>query len=430
MKLSPARTAAFDILLRIERERAYSSVLLPIFEAGLSPVDRGLCHQLTLGTLRRQIYLDRIIDDFSGGKKIDIEIRITLRLGLFQLIYLDKIPQYSAINESVNLVQRAKKTSAKGFVNAILRRGSREKISVLYADKIDRIVVETSHPRWLIEKWIQAMGFDGAAEFAFSNNEIPNTAFRFLGDISAEGHALLSTARQSENVDGCFVLEKFDERIFALADRGEIYIQDEASQMAARSVKRPENMRVLDVCASPGGKTGLIAGDIKLADRMVVAGDLYWPRVEYLRDNCRHQGADFVDIVQYDAAQGLPFADESFDSVLLDSPCSGTGTIRHNPELRYHIVIGDFDELPTKQLSMLNQASKLVRRGGEIIYSTCSVEPEENEEVCRRFISESANFKIIRPQVASNYITADGFARTWPGRDDMDGFFIAAFQRN
>ena len=127
MKVSPARAAAFDVLLRIETERAYSSVLLPQVESQLSPVDRSLCHELTLGTLRRQMYLDRVIDVFAKGKKIDAEIRITLRLGLYQLYFLDRIPQYSAINESVDLVQRAKKTSAKGFVNAILRRASQEK---------------------------------------------------------------------------------------------------------------------------------------------------------------------------------------------------------------------------------------------------------------------------------------------------------------
>ena len=151
MKISPARIAAFDILLRVENDRAFSSVLLPAFEEGLSPADRGLCHELVLGTLRRQIYLDRAIDTLSHGKRLDIAVRVAVRLGLYQLLYLDRIPDHSAVNESVNLIQRAKKTSAKGFVNAILRRAVRELPAVNYADDLERLSVETSHPRWLLE---------------------------------------------------------------------------------------------------------------------------------------------------------------------------------------------------------------------------------------------------------------------------------------
>src|SRR6187549_2845192 len=151
MKISPARTAAFDILMRVETERAFSSVLLPIAESELSPIDRPLCHELTLGTLRRQIYLDRVIGHFANGKKLDTEVRIALRLALYQLLYLDRVPNHAAIDESVNLVKRAKKTSAAGLVNAVLRRASREPVDLTFVDDFDRLAVETSHPRWLIE---------------------------------------------------------------------------------------------------------------------------------------------------------------------------------------------------------------------------------------------------------------------------------------
>ncbi|MBC7900763.1 MAG: 16S rRNA (cytosine(967)-C(5))-methyltransferase RsmB, partial [Saprospiraceae bacterium] len=178
MKISPARIAAFAILLKIEKEKAFSSVLLPQYESDLLPPDRGLCHALTLGILRKQIFLDRLIDQFAKGKKLDPAVRIALRIGLFQLLFLDKVPDYSAINESVNLVQYAKKTSAKGFVNAILRRVTRETIDLAFADDVDRIAVTTSHPRWLVEKWAGQFGVDEAENIAAANNEIPRIAFR------------------------------------------------------------------------------------------------------------------------------------------------------------------------------------------------------------------------------------------------------------
>src|SRR3954453_18800972 len=152
MSVSPARVAAFKVLLRIERDRAFSSVLLPEYEARLSPQDRGLCHELVLGTLRRQIYLDRVIAHFPKGKRLDLAVRIAIRLGLYQIFFLDRVPEHSAVNESVSLVQLAGKTSAKGFFSAFLRNAIRQPPDLTYDDAIDRISVETSHPPWLIER--------------------------------------------------------------------------------------------------------------------------------------------------------------------------------------------------------------------------------------------------------------------------------------
>lgn len=429
MTISPARIAAFDILLRIEADHAYSSVLLPMFEADLSLIDRGLCHELTLGALRRQIYLDRLIEKLTKGNKLDPEIRIALRLGLYQLLFLDRVPDYSAINESVNLVQRARKISAKGFVNAVLRRASRETVDLSFVDEIERLSVETSHPRWLIEKWIGEFGIETASALANANNEIPRTAFRLIGGSTIEGQDVVRMARLSPYIDGCFLLDIHDQTVFEAAERGEIYIQDEASQMVAHAVNVANTGRFLDVCAAPGGKTGAIAARHSLTSGLLVAGDLHTPRVEYLRDNCRRQGAETVQIVQYDAEQELPFQERSFASVLVDAPCSGTGTIRHNPELRYFLKPGDFAELTSKQLAILNNASKVVGHDGTLVYSTCSVEREENEGVCASFLSGNRDFQIIRPDLDDRFITPDGFGRTWPQTDNMDGFFIATFRR-
>lgn len=443
MKISPARTAAFDILLRVETERAFTSVLLPQYEEGLSAADRGLCHELVLGTLRRQIWLDRNIDKLTGDKKLDIEVRISIRLGVYQLKFLDKIPHYSAINESVNLTQRAKKTSAKGFVNAVLRRTTSENVSLTYADEAERISVETSHPRWLIEKWFNDLGADDANAIAMANNEGGGTAFRVIDYDDPALNTLLNAASPSSFVDGCYLLQKPARskgaegatgaltscRLPQLAEKGTIYVQDEASQMTAQSIDVPDGGQFLDVCAAPGGKTGLIARNAGKHAKVLLAGDLYWPRVQFLRENLRKQRVEGVKVVQYDAEKSLPFADGSFDSVLVDAPCSGTGTIRRNPEIRYFLSSDDLPELASKQLRILGEASKLVKPGGSLVYSTCSLEREENEDACENFLAEHADFHSVQPQVNERFITERNFARTFPHRDGMDGFFIASFKR-
>lgn len=430
MRISPARAAAYDILLRIERERAFSSALLPIFENDLAPSDRSLCHALVLGTLRRQLYLDRIIDELAAAKKIDLEVRLSLRLALYQLYYLDKVPPHAAINESVNLVGRARKMSAKGFANAILRRAPKDVPTFSYPDEVERTSIETSHPRWLIEKWVRVIGLDRASALANANNEIPNIAFRVIGRPDSSDLEIIRSFPRSDETEDCYLAPAGDRRLFDLANRGLIYVQDEASQMTARAVDVPEGGSFLDVCAAPGGKTGLIGLRTLSRTKVFAAGDLHRSRVEFLRDNCRRQGVGPVSIIQLDAERSLPFCEAAFDTVLVDAPCSGTGTIRSNPEIRYHLGPDDFAALASKQLSILRRASNLVRPGGSLIYSTCSVEIEENEDVCRRFLASTPGFRAVRPNMPEKFVTGALYARTWPQRDRMDGFFVAGFARD
>jgi 16S rRNA (cytosine967-C5)-methyltransferase len=428
MKISPARLAAFEILHRIETDRAYSSALLPLYEEHLSHLDRGLCHELVLGVLRKQIYLDKVIDRLSKGKKLDAAVRIALRIGAYQLMFLERVPAYSSINESVNLVQKARKTSAKGLVNAVLRRISEGVTQLEFVDDVERISVETSHPRWLIEKWIDDFGRDEVARIATANNDVPRVAFR----VTRRGTELEvpEVYKRSEFVKGCMLTDTIDDELRSAANAGEIYFQDEASQMVAQVAANGAGHRILDVCAAPGGKTTQIAAFIEdPAKVLLVAGDLHTSRVKLLSATCKNQGAGFVNVMQYDAEVALPFADESFDTVLIDAPCSGTGTIRHNPEIRYFLAATDFPELSKKQLAILRNASKLVQRGGRLIYSTCSLQIEENEAVCKAFLDETENFKQVVPDVPDRFRTSDGFARTFPARDNMDGFFIAEFRR-
>ena len=440
MNISPARIAAYEILTKIETEKAFSSVLLPIYEEKLEPKDRALCHEITLGTLRKQLYFDKIIEKLTNGKKLDSAVRIIMRIALYQLIHLDKIPAHAAINDAVNLVQKAKKTSAKGFVNAVLRRFTREQVELNYTDEIERVSVETSHPRWLIEKWIEQFGFDETEKLAKANNETPGLVFRLTGKSDANTAEILKKLgleiTDSEIVENAWKVFNSNQMLRLYQDEGKIYFQDEGSQLVAQTVNLQDGESFLDVCAAPGSKATFVAGQkVKgkrqngRASNLLIAGDLYEHRVKILQANCRRQGVGNVGVVRYDAEVELPFAVESFDVILLDAPCSGTGTIRHNPEIRYFLREKDFADLSAKQLRILNNASKILKKNGRLIYSTCSLEREENQAVAEEFLDINKDFVKVQPKVPERFLRSEGCAGTFPSTDKTDGFFIAEFEK-
>jgi 16S rRNA (cytosine967-C5)-methyltransferase len=214
-----------------------------------------------------------------------------------------------------------------------------------------------------------------------------------------------------------------------LATAGAVYLQDEASQLVAHILGARPGERVLDACAAPGSKTTHVAS--LAADRArVVAGDIHAHRLRVVRESAARQGLMSVSAVVLDAERGLPFADEAFDRVLVDAPCTGTGTLRHNPEIRWRLAPADIAELAARQRRILGEAARVVRRGGRLVYSTCSVEREENEEVVADFVRGRGDFRQVEASPAPEALRLpSGAARTWPHRDDTDGFFVAAFER-
>ncbi len=427
MNISPARIAAFEVLERIDGNSEFSSVLLPLYEEKLEARDRSLCHEIVLGVLRNRIYLDRLIDDFASHKKLDRAVRISCQIGLYQLLYLERVPAHSIVNESVNLVVRAKKTSAKGFVNALLRRASKQKPELKFADEIDRISVQQSHPRWLIEKWSSQFGIERAESIATANNQQPVTAFRFTQSTTDADRQSLENYPKSEWVDGCFLADKNTPELISSASDGQIHFQDEASQMVGRSIVASENGPIIDLCAAPGGKFGQISMLNPLAK--VFAGDRSRKRIDIMAESLRNQGLEQSNIIQFDATLPLPFADGSFEIAFVDAPCSGTGTIRHNPEIRYLLQPDEFAQKVVKQRQILEMASKLVRLGGSLHYSTCSLERVENEDVVNAFLASHPEFSVVAPNIPDRFITERGFGRTFPDHDNMDGFFISVLKR-
>jgi 16S rRNA (cytosine967-C5)-methyltransferase len=374
--------------------------------------------------------LDREIDRFAGGKKLDVAIRVILRIGLYQLRHLDRVPAYSAINESVELARMAKRKSAAGFVNAILRRATRETPQLEFADELDRIGVETSHPRWLLERWTDSFGQERAANIAAANNEIPKQFFRPTLNATVEDIELLNEYRDAR-FDGVFSYSTVNDDLLDLLSRGAIYIQDAGSQLVATAVSKFIQRRFLDVCASPGGKTGLIAMLLKdRTDVELVAGDITKNRLDILHDSLDSQGCRNVVVRQYNAEKDLPFDRESLDTVFVDAPCSGTGTIRHNPEIRYRATEDELVRHSNRQLAILRNASELVSAGGTLVYSTCSLEIAENEKVIEQFLGSNNAYELCDVGLDKRFRTELGHYRMWPDRDSCDGFFVAGLRRS
>ena len=425
-EISPARLGAFNILQQIEAG-AFSSILLAAEEPRLVPVDRALCHELVLGVLRWQLYLDKIVEHFSKRRieSLDLAVRIALRLGLYQLRYLTRIPASAAVNESVSLVRLARLSSATAFVNAVLRRAIREANydpASEVSDRLERISIQTSHPQWLIERWARSFGVEEAEAFAEANNMVPPTAFRIVRNRATESEVLAklrsagATVEASRVAEAAWRVSGVTALVRELSAAGEIYLQDEASQLVAEVLALKPGERALDLCAAPGGKTTLVAD--RAEDRaFVVAADRSAARMATVIATTDLHGLKTIKPLLLDAGEKLPFAAPAFDRVLIDAPCSGTGTLRRNPEIRWRLSENDIGAFAENQKRFLANAGEVVKPGGRLVYSTCSVEREENDEVIEAFLARDDRFKLLTTQ------------RTWPHREGSDGFFIATFGR-
>lgn len=421
IEITPARLAAFRILQQVETG-AFSSVLLAAEEPSLQPLDRALRHELVLGVLRWQLFLDRVIEHFSKRRveSLDAAVRIALRLGLYQLRFLTRIPASAAVNESVSLVRAARLSSATAFVNALLRRAIREAEYdpvVDVSDPLEKIAVSTSHPVWLIERWTNQFGADEAEAFARANNAVPPTSFRVVANRANQSKVLskLSVAgaalESSDTVDGAWRVSGATSLLREMSAAGEIYLQDEASQLVAHAMGGKRGERVLDLCAAPGGKTTLMA-DRAGDEAFIVAADRSITRMATVISTMQLHELKSLTPLILDATEQLPFKRESFDRVLVDAPCSGTGTLRSNPEIRWRLAPTDFASFAQQQKRILSSAVDVLKPGGRLVYSTCSVEREENEEV-----------------IETLYLNVIKTLRTWPHREGADGFFVGIFQK-
>jgi 16S rRNA (cytosine967-C5)-methyltransferase len=452
--VSPARAAAFDILLRVERQSSYAAELLHSGTcSALSTIDHALTTELVMGVLRWRSRLDAQISQASAQplSKLDLEILTALRLAVYQLRWLSRVPARAAIHESVELVKRARKRSAAPFVNAVLRKLTASlssptdaTLSAIDGASVETLSVSSAHPPWLVERWTRAYGLEAAVQICRHDQAVPLTAIRLrrpeaedqlLGDgIELAPGAFLASARQVRGGDIT--------RTSAFRS-GLCVIQDEASQLVAALVG--QGARVLDCCAAPGGKTLAIA-DRNLAGK-VAAVELYPHRARLLQRLVGvHQltattRVSKINVLAADA-RNLPFA-RTFDRVLADVPCSGTGTLARNPEIKWRLVPEDLPDLQGRQFAILRAAMQQVMARGRLIYSTCSLEREESEEVVERALGETSGFRVIdcglelehlqeQEELVWNDIsslTRGPYLRTLPGIHPCDGFFAAILEK-
>jgi 16S rRNA (cytosine967-C5)-methyltransferase len=451
--VTPARAAAFDILLRIERDASYASELLHSRTYDrLSLADHSLATELVMGVLRWRSLLDGEIakSSLQPLSKLDFEVLTALRLALYQLRWLNRIPARAATHESVELVKRARKHSAAPFVNAVLRKlasgpvldhqGFQEAIAHASSETL---AASSAHPQWLVERWIQAYGLEATRLICQHNQSVPVTSIRLRRpEAEAQLHeetieltpgALLAHARRVQH----------GEITRTAAYRANSFvIQDEASQLVAALVGG--GSEILDCCAAPGGKTLAIA-DRNLNAR-IAAVELHSHRARLLRKLLSvHDSGTKSEarphVIAADA-RSLPFL-TNFDRVLADVPCSGTGTLSRNPEIKWRLTREDLDELQARQLAILHSAMARVANGGRLIYSTCSLEREENEEVIERALSEESSFRVIECRDELEKLRQEGelvwrdvsslvrgpFLRTLPGVHPCDGFFAAILEK-
>jgi len=441
--ISPARELAFRILRRIAAQGGHASDLLACARIpSLSERDRRLAYELVLGVLRWQLLLDHLIAHYSRRRpeRLDEPVRIALRLGLYQLRFLERIPAHAAVNESVALVKRYGPPWAAGLVNAVLRRAAdrrEDRPWETIADPIERASVQWSHPAWLLRKWVEDFGAEEALALVRANMQTPAVAIR-LNPLAASAEEIVrALARQGIEIEPSpFVPGAYRVRSGSLSprvdawQRGWIYIQDEASQLIAQIVAPQPGMRVLELCAAPGSKTTHLAALMENRG-MIVAGDRDFRRLTQLTRLAERLHVQIAHPVVLEGRGPLPLSPlVAFERVLLDAPCSGTGTVRRHPEIKWRLTEEEIRRMAGHQKALLEEAARWVAPGGWLIYATCSLEPEEDEEIVRDFLASRSEFRPVVPPVAEPFRTGSGYIRTFPHRHEMDGFFVAVLEKN
>jgi 16S rRNA (cytosine967-C5)-methyltransferase len=438
--IAPARIAAYETVLAVAAGRADLPSALARTRARLQDErDRALAGEIATGTVRWQAAFDHVVEQFSGrpSAKLDAEILAILRISIFQLLHLDRVPASAVVDDAVEMARKAGKKSASGFVNALLRRVSRERAALPLPQEppIDFLSITLSHPRWLAERWLSRHGRADAEAWArFDNAAAPLTlranTLRTTREALIESLADVGVSAQPARFapEGIIVTSG-NPLLTPLAHTGLFVVQDEASQLVGAFIGAAPGERILDACASPGGKTTQMAAVMGDAGT-IVAADVRGRRLDLLARAVAESGARRVHVVQANARASPAFG-PVFDAVLIDAPCSGLGTLRRDPDIRWRRAESDLPQLAEAQREMLAQLATVVRPGGRLVYSTCSSEPEENGGVVDAFLADHPQFRRVAPDLfagrpdLAGLLDASGALKTLPFRDGLEGFYAA-----
>ncbi len=424
-----AREAALMSLYEIDKNGAYPNLVLKrSLPEDMAPAERALAVQLVYGVLQRRITLDYMISRYSSVKlkKLSVYVINILRLGLYQLDFMDRIPPSAAVNESVKLAKRYAKRSA-GFVNAILRAAQRGQGSLkLPEEEFSRMSVEYAFPVWMCRRFVEIFGRERAASLMEALNREPQMTVRvntlrisrkeLIEELKKEGAA----AEESELCPDAVKVFGLSVAASRLYREGMFTVQDTASMLSPAALAPDPGDRVIDLCAAPGGKTTYLA-QLMENRGLVTAFDIHEHKVRLIEENARRMGFTIIEAKQGDGTVFLPEYEASADKVLVDAPCSGWGIIRRKPDIKHNAA--EYTELPQIQLRLLENAARYLKKGGELVYSTCTLNPEENEGVIERFLELHPDFSLQSFQTGS-FRADSGKLTLYPDIHGTDGFFI------
>ena len=436
-----ARATALRVLVSCRNNGAWADAALKaqISRDGLSGPDAALCSRIVYGVMQNRMLLDFYIGAYCTQKPDHLQPPLLeiLRIGAYQIIYLDKIPDSAAVNTSVELAKLAKRGQASGLVHAVLRKLSQNKKAlppVPERDDVQRLSIQYSHPKWFVKRLVSLLGREEAERFLACDNQIApitvqvnplKTTLEALTEelqqagISAQPHSWVPDCLELSGTGDLAALPSFRE--------GKFLVQDPAARLVSLIAGIRPGQKVLDVCAAPGGKS-LSAAFAMAGNGSIVACDLHENKLKRIQESADRLG---VNIITTQAADGRVFRPEweaSFDTVLVDAPCSGLGIIRKKPDTRYKKA-DDLFTLPVVQAAILDNAARYVRPGGTLVYSTCTILPEENEQVTEAFLAEHADFGLEPFELPLPVGKSDGSLTLWPQRHDTDGFYICRMTR-
>lgn len=437
-----ARRLAFKTLYDIERNKNYSNISINknFKDIDISDQEKGLATELIYGVIENKYYLNYIIDKLSKikSKKMSTYVKISLWLGIYQILFLDSIKDHAAVNESVALIKKYDKKSS-GFVNAILRNVIRNKENIIEIDKkdiVEYLSIKYSYNQWLIRKWIEEFGQEFTEDLLEANSEKPNLYIR-ANTLKINRDELINKLRE-QGIE-CNKVNGIDEAVMVknlkniennkLFKEGYFTVQDISSMLVGKVTNPKEEKLVLDVCSAPGGKTTHL-GTIMKNTGQVISRDIFDHKLKLINNTVKRLGLKNIKVENFDALNIDENSIDKFDYVICDVPCSGMGIIKRKPEIKFKKE-EEIKDLPIIQKKILNNASKYVKLGGNLIYSTCTIHDEENINIVKEFLNINDNFELVPiDEVNVDLDNQDkGYIKIYPNIHGMDGFFIAKLKR-
>ena len=437
-----AREIAYKVLLDIEKNKNYSNMAINkhFKDVKMSNQDRGLATEIIYGVIENKYYIDYMIDKLSKVKtnKMEIYVKTLLRMGIYQIMFLNSISDYAAVNETVNLAKK-KNSKVSGFINGILRNVIRQKEEigkVKTKDDVDYLAIKYSYDKWMIRNWMIHFGKEFTEELLEANNERPNIYLRTNTLKITRDELIKKLEKQNIKAEKVNVVEEAikvehlkDIENNSLYKEGLFTVQDVSSMLVGKVMNPKENSLVLDVCSAPGGKTTHMATLMNNTGQ-VVSRDIYDHKLKLIKAASKRLGLTNVDVEEFDGMKIDRERIGKFDYVLADVPCSGLGIIRRKPEIKYKEK-EEFRQLPPIQKKILENASKYVKVGGTLIYSTCTIQDSENIDVVNEFLQKNKNFELVPIKEVNVDLENQekGYMKIYPNVHNMDGFFISKLIR-